>query len=1079
MSGLRGLTRHLTATPCPICGGHAALPQGRGTRCAGFTLERASYCTREEFAGRLAIDFDTEPPTYRHWLTGPCDCGLEHGVRSAPFTERTPVVAAPDPTLDAAARDAIYRLSLDLLDLRTEALADLTRRGLSTDEAHAFGFRSFPRRGGEHQAVLAALVEAFGEATLRACPGFTDKNNRLTFWTASPGRDGYVVPFRDQHGRITGLQAKVLGGRYLTARGTRMDDLYHVFGSARAGDLYVTEGALKATVAATLGGIATFAVAGQTLRPTHVAVVKALEPARVIVALDQEDNPRTEQARERWLRLLSEAGLQTYVAVWEGADLDGPKGLDDLLQAGGRLRIRRASVVPSAFGERRLPYATDAAGHVDGGGSLAEARTLTATAIDNFVGDARHNAGKALLISSSAGVGKSTTLARSVGEHRTAARVLVGTKLLASELASEHGYVLIEGRNEENCERSDVAHALGEAGHDVERLACGTLQEPRCPARATCGYWSQFQEPGPRVAATEQMFNPHFLAGGSVAALDDADLLRSVVERRFLSSEVLARSVEQLRQRRRGPLAQLLQFVQHAVIDAPQRELVGAAVWDHLARVTLRYRTDLGDLIRSLPEKPTVPEPESEAGGEVTLASIADAPPTTVLEVVRALRDELSAFESGEDFNSRLRLSTAGIDIWSLRAPVPDHNGLPILPRMALLVLDATPVEALVAHVSQHHERLPGVRATVRLPENVTVVQYAGSSNGHTLLADEGRLHDAVSEVIAERRSHPVTRPEGEAAIVFKRHREAFSRTGFAESQVLTFGSIRGTNALVSAERLHVVGRPMPPSDDLVFLAQVVHHQEPPVSGQLALVPRRYGGQRTGIDVVDFADDRVSALLWAQRDDELTQVIHRARLFTLDPQLGLEQGDGRRHVRVVLHTSHPLPGLRVDELHLPTATPDLNRQRQDEAERRVWHAVTALISRGEELTDAAVAREAGASRATVAKARSRGIRPPADRSRITSTEVAMEVGTPVHTLRGDPSKGVSTRPQTQRDIPRSSSPSVVGGAPIPGDRAMRRVSVAAGEPSRTDRNALRAPPLPLWRGATRGDGDEDASARIP
>ncbi|MCK9494914.1 MAG: DUF3854 domain-containing protein, partial [Dehalococcoidia bacterium] len=518
------------ATPCPICGGHAALPQGRGIRCAGFTLERASYCTREEFAGRLALDFSTEPATYRHWLTGPCDCGLEHGVSALPFVERTPL-ATPEPTLDGATRDAIYRRALDLLDLRAEALADLTRRGLTADRAYAFGFRSLPRRGRDHQTFISALVEEFGEPALRACPGFTDKNDRLTFWTAFPGRDGYVVAYRDEHDRITGLQAKVLGDRYLTARGTRMDDLYHVSGAACGQDLYVTEGGLKGTVAAVLGGISTFAVAGQTLRPAHVAAISALQPARVIVALDQEDNPRTDQARERWLRLLAEAGLQTHVAVWEGADLGGPKGLDDLFRAGGRPRIRRATVVPSSFGDRRLPYATDTAGHVDGGGSLAEARALTATAIDTFVGDARANAGKALLISSSAGVGKSTALARSVREHRTAARVLVGTKQLATELSAEHGYVPIEGRNEENCERSDVAHALGEAGHDVERLACGTQEEPRCPARATCGYWAQFQEPGPRVAATEQLFNPHFLTGGSVAALDDADLLRSVVER--------------------------------------------------------------------------------------------------------------------------------------------------------------------------------------------------------------------------------------------------------------------------------------------------------------------------------------------------------------------------------------------------------------------------------------------------------------------------------------------------------------------------------------------------------------------
>ncbi len=304
--------------------------------------------------------------------------------------------------------------------------------------------------------------------------------------------------------------------------------------------------------------------------------------------------------------------------------------------------------------------------------------------------------------------------------------------------------------------------------------------------------------------------------------------------------------------------------------------------------------------------------------------------------------------------------------------------------------------------------------------------------------------------------------------------------SGLADTQVLTFGAIRGTNALTSVERLPVVGRPMPPSDDLVFLAQVVHHDEPPVSGQLTLVPRRYGGQRTGIDIVDYSDCRASALLKAQRDDELTQVIHRARLFTLDPQLGFERGEGRKHVRVVLHTSHPLPGLRIDELHLPAAVPDLNRQRQDDAERRVWHAITTLIAQGEELTDSAVAREAGANRSTVAKARARGIRPPAERGRISNTEAAKEVGTPVHTLRGDLSKGVLTRPQLPGDSPQSNSSAAGGGAAIPGRPGYATCLGGCGEavPDGQKCSACASAAALAWRdGRRRRCGHVDASTR--
>ena len=1007
------LCRHLPGFPCPVCGGHASLPQGRGIRCAGFTLEFVTYCTREQFAGRLPLDLGTDPPTYKHRLFGRCDCGIEHGG-TPPLGTLHAVEPDPRPLLAVAAQGLIYERALDLLSLRPEALGDLSRRGLTPTLMHELGYRSVPRRGREHQAFLATLLDEFGEATLRECPGFTDKNGRLTFWTASADRDGYAVPYRDEVGRVTGLQMKVLGGRDLTATGTRLDGVYHVAGGSSGADLYLTESATKANVAHALGGIAVFAVAGQSLKPTHIDAIKRLSPRHVIVALDEEHNARTDQARERWLRLLADAGLPAYRAIWEGADVGGPKGIDDLFHAGGRVRIRAVHFPPSELGSRRRPYAVDQAGVVDSGVSLQQARGQTTRAIDRFVGDARANAGKSQLVASSPGAGKSTALADAVHEHRSAARVLVGTKQLAAELATEHQYVLISGRNQDNCERHEVARRLGEAGHDVERLACGQRDEPRCPARATCGYWAQFQQSGPRVAATEQLFNPHFLAGGTVLALDDAELLRSLVNRCLVSADVIARALEQLEHRRRAPVRRVLLLLQHAVTDAPEQALIGPAVWDHLAKAAARYSLDLAALLRALPMKGTLPEPEAGADGYVTAATVDAVPPATILLVLNALRAELAAFESGADFNSCLRLNSRAIEVWTLREPVPDRHGVPIAPQMALLVLDATPVDALVEHVMRDHQRLPDVRAIVRLPENVTVAQYASTSNGHTVLADEGHLQAVINEVARERVKYAVGDLTEEAVVVFKQRRRRFVETGFAEAQVLSFGSLRGTNALASVRRLHVVGRPMPPGDDLVFLAQAIHHDATPISGQITVAARSYGGQRAAIDVVDFDDSRVSALLQATRDDELTQVIHRARLLTLQPQLEFERGDQREHVRVVLHTNHVIPGLRVDELHVTEGGLDVNQQRQQDAGRRINDAITTLIARGDRLTVSAVARVAGAQRGTVAKALGKGVQALKGGGAVGTpmTDTTKEVGTPVHTVREDLSKGVLTLPKS-------------------------------------------------------------------
>ena len=194
---------------------------------------------------------------------------------------------------------------------------------------------------------------------------------------------------------------------------------------------------------------------------------------------------------------------------------------------------------------------------------------------------------------------------------------------------------------------------------------------------------------------------------------------------------------------------------------------------------------------------------------------------------------------------------------------------------MDVLVLDGTPVEALVDHVTQHHERLPDVRAAVRLPENVHVRQYATSTNGHAVLRDRERVQEVLSEVEAERHRTQADRPDAEGVVCFRGLREAVIKVGFAESQVVTFGSVRGTNALAQVARLHVIGRPTPPVDELPYLAQVIHFGEPFVSGQVVLRPQAFGGQPFEVEVIDYADPRLAALLKAAREDEIVQAVHR------------------------------------------------------------------------------------------------------------------------------------------------------------------------------------------------------------
>jgi hypothetical protein len=261
------------------------------------------------------------------------------------------------------------------------------------------------------------------------------------------------------------------------------------------------------------------------------------------------------------------------------------------------------------------------------------------------------------------------------------------------------------------------------------------------------------------------------------------------------------------------------------------------------------------------------------------------------------------------------------------------------------------------------------VHVEVAVPPNVHVTQHADRTNAHSTLADPERVMEVITAMDVERMTHPVA-PDKEGAVVYRRLKGDVVAAGLLPSHVLTCGSARGSNALADVERLSIVGRPMSPTAELVYQAQVIHHHEDPVSAQIELRSAPYGGQPYAIDVVDFVDPRVSALLHSAREDELLQVIHRARITNLEAQRQLDlDGNGedgeRRHVELVLHTSHPVPGLRVDSLRLGALGATVNEEREQDARERIARARTALEAAGAPESISAIARAAGASRDTV------------------------------------------------------------------------------------------------------------------
>jgi putative DNA primase/helicase len=88
--------RFTPQSPCPVCGGHQRMPQGRGQRCWGFLSDDSqwAHCTREEYAGSIQRNHAS---TFAHRLTGKCPCGVFHSgqalssrKRRSPARKRSP-----------------------------------------------------------------------------------------------------------------------------------------------------------------------------------------------------------------------------------------------------------------------------------------------------------------------------------------------------------------------------------------------------------------------------------------------------------------------------------------------------------------------------------------------------------------------------------------------------------------------------------------------------------------------------------------------------------------------------------------------------------------------------------------------------------------------------------------------------------------------------------------------------------------------------------------------------------------------------------------------------------------------------
>lgn len=249
----------------------------------------------------------------------------------------------------AAIFDALLRLHLGLSEVHRQKLRD---RGLDDVEIGRGGYASTPASRPERERVASALapyLEAFG-----GCPGFYRDGGR---WAMVYRPPGFFVPYRDEMGRVVGLQSRADelggGGKYIWLSSNPEDEdergrVKHPGGQSSgtpvhfagrhllddASEVVVTEGALKADIIAHLLGAPVVAAAGvYNFGEGFAARLSGACPRlrRVALAFDSDwrSNLNIRRALEKMRAELAGAGFDVRLRVWDPTY----KGLDDFLAA--------------------------------------------------------------------------------------------------------------------------------------------------------------------------------------------------------------------------------------------------------------------------------------------------------------------------------------------------------------------------------------------------------------------------------------------------------------------------------------------------------------------------------------------------------------------------------------------------------------------------------------------------------------------------------------------------------------------------------------------------------------------------
>ena len=261
-----------------------------------------------------------------------------HSTPRVPLTPMPAITETPVAPQRASETviDQTLRTLLEMLTLAQPHKEQLLRRGLTEEQITRYMYRSTPAFG--YRRIVSNMLEM--GCTLEGVPGFYKTKDGAWTLNCNPKYTGFFVPVVSVNGLVQGCQIRLdkpfSDAKYIwfssTGKncGTPSGSPVHCVGDPCAADVYVTEGALKATIAHCLSGKTFVAVAGagqfNALGQTFDTLL-ALGTKRISEAYDMDKfkNENVQKGAVQMMDLARRKGFIVRSLHWDPTF----KGVDD------------------------------------------------------------------------------------------------------------------------------------------------------------------------------------------------------------------------------------------------------------------------------------------------------------------------------------------------------------------------------------------------------------------------------------------------------------------------------------------------------------------------------------------------------------------------------------------------------------------------------------------------------------------------------------------------------------------------------------------------------------------------------